>query len=273
MSAADAEHLLLEIEREVLQDGSIAKHTHKLLAITKGMILVRRGGALPSVFRSRPNKEHSAFNQVEQLWHPKPEQTPQGRLNERGRPLFYCSDNSSVSIFEQRPQNGDLITMLECSSTRVVGKYLLIGELSRRVIDSEVRLSQAPCIDADKLCQRFGVEKVEYSAGLDRIFSRWLSQPDRGYYVLTNWLSGFLFAMGDLDGIIYPTVVWDEGFNIALKPASAAKLLRPDRAFAVAIDNFTAKEKGQSLGYFAMVSESIEPDGRIAWKAVERRSV
>jgi hypothetical protein len=235
------------------------------------MILVRRGGALPSAFRSRRSTDRSEFYQVEQLWHPKPEHAQQGRLNGRGRPLFYCSDNSSVSIFEQRPQNGDLITVLECSSTGVAGTYLLIGELSRRINDNEVLLPQAPSIDADKLLQRYGIEKVQYSATLDRIFSRWLSQPDKGYYVLTNWLSGFLFAMEDLDGIVYPTVVWNEGFNIALKPASSAKLLRPDRAFAVAIDNPSANKKGQSPGYLLMVSESIGSDGCIVWKMDQQR--
>jgi hypothetical protein len=71
--------------------------------------------------------------------------------------------------------------------------------------------------------------------------------------------------MDDLDGLVYPTVVWDEGLNIALRPSAAKRQLQPQRAFVVRVDDPTANKKGQSPGRYEAVSTAISESGAISW--------
>jgi len=266
MTISEAERSLRSIEQAALTSSISDEHLEQLLKITKGVIFPRRKGKLPTVYRSQKNEGNELFRSVDRLWYPPNEETRQNRLNPRGEPIYYCSNNHSVTIFEQRPINGDLITVLECGSNDVGLTCIVIGDLSHQLKHERSILPGAPKLSNRDYMRQFGKQKVQYSAAFDAVLSRWLGKNDKAYYSLTNWVAKFLFSMTDLDGIIYPTVVWDEGFNLALKPVAADRVLVPRKAFVVHVDVAAANKKGESLGSYRAVSETIRADRQLNWR-------
>jgi RES domain-containing protein len=263
LSAMQAEDALRAIEAEALTCG-ISEQLHaRLLSVTKGMLIPRRRGTLSALYRSRRNEGSKLFSSVSDLWHPPAEQAPRGRLNGAGRPMLYCSDGPSVALFEQRPKAGDLVTIIEFALSPLL--VIAIGELSQQLHHGRTQLPGSEQLNTAAWLHSFGDTKVRYSAALDALLGRWLSEGDPVYYVLTNWIARFLLTMDDLDGLVYPTVVWDEGLNIALRPCAAKRLLRPQRAFVVRVDDPTANKQGQSPGRYEAVSTAISESGEISW--------
>jgi RES domain-containing protein len=265
VTAPDAERALSIIEREVLQTGLSRRLEMQLLSLTKGMLLNRRKGYLPTLYRTRKNEGGKHFTKIQELWYPPSEKARAGRLNEQGEPLFYAADTEYIAVLEQRPVAGDSITVLECMPRMQKSTCLLIGELSHQLKSGRTLLTGARAIDIDAMRKKFGSDKVAYSSILDCVFANWMRNANPKYYILTNWISRFVFSMHDLDGVIYPTTLREEGFNIALRPQSADALLTAKRCFVLSVDNPRAFQIDQSPGFYEAASETIY-DGLIAWR-------
>jgi hypothetical protein len=194
LTVMQAEDALRGIEAEALARG-ISEQLHvRLLSVMKGMLAPRRRGTLSALYRSRRNEGSKLFSSVSDLWHPPANQTPRGRLNEAGRPMLYCSDGHSVALFEQRPNAGELVTIIEFALSPML--VVAIGELSQQFQRGRTQLPGSKPLNNAAWLRSFGDTKVRYSAALDAFLGHWLSERDPVYYVLTNWIARFLLHDG-----------------------------------------------------------------------------
>src|SRR5690242_12211511 len=67
-------------------------------------------------FRARKGQT-GYYERICDLWHPPPNIAPGGRLNYKGKPLFYCSTDINTALIEIRPKLNDIVTILEIRIT------------------------------------------------------------------------------------------------------------------------------------------------------------
>ncbi len=103
---------LKKVKLDQTSDRDIERKLRSLLGfgyVTRPLYLNR-----PTVYRVRANRDGKSFNNVQDLWYPRPEFVKRrGRCNEANTPVFYCADCDMTAIIEIRPEVGDLLTVLE----------------------------------------------------------------------------------------------------------------------------------------------------------------
>lgn len=229
-----------------------------------------------NIFRARrkPKGEgEELFRHIRELWYPKPScLTRPGRLNNIGQPLFYCSTDPGTSIFEIRPEVGDLVAVLECEAIAGASPVLIAVDIYEQLGRLGVKIDEEPGGDSLRdLRKSIGSSAWQKNRLIEVFISdEFKKVVAEGYeyeYKLSIAMAEFLFDFGGdsfgVDGIAYPSVRSDlRNVNIALLPRAVDRIYRPIGCEAGRIVGYS--ENGNPT-WESGVSKSIARGGRIEW--------
>jgi len=228
------------------------------------------------IFRARrkPQGEgEGLFTHKKELWYPEPQYVRRlGRLNRIGQPLFYCATNWETSIFEIRPEVGDIVTVLECEAIGAASPMLSAVDTYQQLARLGVKIDEdpggAPLRDLRKSIGDSAWRKnrlIEEFVSAE--FTRNVADSHEYEYKLSIAMAELLFSFGidsrGIDGIAYPSMRTDLiDVNIALLPRAVDRMYRP-----------IACQTGRIVGFSDIgmpewepgVSKSIHRYGRIEW--------
>ena len=140
---------------------------------------------------------------TENMGLPPPQETPPGRANPRGIPVFYMATDQNTAIAEVRPWKGALVSVAECQTEELLMANLL--DIPHPV-GSPFQYGENLHWELEK---RFIVRKL--AAELERPISPRDSDIE---YVPTQYLTEVIQAAG-YDGVIYPSAM-GKGNNVVL---------------------------------------------------------
>ena len=157
---------------------------------------------------------------VEDLNHPPPEVARQGRLNDAGSPCLYVSQNIQTALLEINAKEGQLV---QVAGFRVLGEETLlltvIGEWANVQKNGYMRFSGT---DPDHTIMRRINQnpKALPMLYIDKFFASVLGNPDArdSGYIHSRALGALLYSRENADGIAFPSVRDQGGFNLAVKP-------------------------------------------------------
>jgi hypothetical protein len=237
-------------------------------------------GAILSRAVKYEEEEGDSYSQVSRLSYISKDSgiTPKiGRMNIEGESLFYAclnADANSVGtiLSESRAAQGDIFNLLQCrtkleapkSQTDVSLHVVPIGisDYFRRGVPTPFNLH-----DSFREIYELYRNNTHPTAMLamqlcDAFLTDVLSQPESPrLYDVTSEIGRECLKPEELDGILYPSTKF-EGFpNLALKPTSVDKKIRPETSFSVSIDrNF-----GYGMYQTKMLRQGIVDGEVIIW--------
>jgi len=151
-----------------------------------------------------------------------------GRANLKGKSVFYCSDHSSTSIIEARPQPGQVgyLSQWEGNTQRDV-KYGICLPRDLRAENSFSYMAGDIHAFVKENSTKLGGEKAEHFT----FFFKFIAERfvnEKYPYPLTSWLGNeMLYGAHWKDFILYPSVANSAyACNMAFHPNSADTLLR-----------------------------------------------
>lgn len=196
--------------------------------------------------------------------------TKRGRANDDNLPVWYASLTADTAMEEIRSKSG---AMKACNiaqffvNDKETFRLSLVGEIDHF---RRFGTSFLPHPDADIWINRIQAglrDDVLRAAQLaDAFFADEFQKPDSGdrsQYVVTTLIAKELMQNSGVDGIVYPSVAYRGGLNVAAKLASAKKL---------SAVSYTAYDVRRYLGYgmFGVIpyaeAESLQTNGQIAWR-------
>lgn len=178
------------------------------------------------IFRSRINKGEKLYELVSKISLPKEKHvTNYARANKPRQPLFYGSENRPTSYLEFALDLADktpfgenvLITVGAWELTRDLELGLVFDPSSPR--ENEYNIYHGKGYDA--FIDQAPKELIKGSQLFFEFIAKKFSEPvveDHQTYLITCAYSNIVFAYGQCDGIIYPSVTGGgDAFNVALK--------------------------------------------------------
>jgi hypothetical protein len=239
----------------------------------------------PKVYRVRPNKNGKLFENARQLWWPPPEHiTERGRLNKVGQSIFYCSDREDTAVLEKRPEQGEILTILECDlidpNVQPFIAEVGIHEHPGRLNPKYGGTPPEQDIQLKDFTRREGIQETSplLRQFLVDEFQR-IVEPGHDYeYKITIAIAEILINEPELvdikgnvvpdkgiDGLCYPSIAADsKGVNVALKTEAADRLYKPISCKVCRV------EEVKDIAYYVLgeliSSESVAGDGTINWK-------
>jgi hypothetical protein len=267
MSAIDLLLKLNELERDALTGCPTETLLKRFKTLSAGYSFAIGNPHLPVIYRARRNETAKLYKNVCELWHPPVSIACRGRLNKENCPLLYASSADHVAMWELKPKVKDIVTILEVKqkSDKANPKCVTVSELSH--IDRTRRpiFNKGSFFLPKAFHSTIGIEKYQRAVNIDRTIGNWFATDGDTHYDLTRAVAEFYFSIPGLDGIIYPSVAWGGGLNVALLPDSANRLFQAARAFVIEISD-QSPLPGQCAGKYVAVSTSIDPDGTINWQ-------
>ncbi|HYR77985.1 MAG TPA: RES domain-containing protein [Pyrinomonadaceae bacterium] len=273
---------LNRVNLKQISDRDVERQVRSLLGIgyvTSPLYLNK-----PTVYRVRANRNVECFNNVQELWYPKPEFVlRRGRCNEANTPVLYCADSDMTAIIEIRPEVGDLLTVLEISlrDAKLQPLVMTVGihEFTAR---SNPKYGGTPP-DQDEAHQLFLKSEglVETNPMLDQylteVFMQVVGEDNEDAYKLTAAIARIMFDQDeffykdgtpapkpDVHGLAYPSIRADKlGANVAFTTSAADKLYQPVCATLVRVEN-KVDDTHYTVGILKQ-SKSIAKDGTIEW--------
>jgi hypothetical protein len=259
-SIAQIRLLLREIEDSALNGASLTELHARLgpLLIGYPTATMRISGP---IYRGRKLKG-SIFSNISDLWYPPDGVVSQGRVNEVGKPIFYCSDHHFTVTREMAPHVGDTIAILQCELKEKSGlpEVFCIGNakgILRHGTDAFGK-KVAPSVDLRKFPQRMR----EHSALIDGFFSRVFKSTGSSYFNLTNAISQQYLGSFWIDGLAYPSVQPGGSMNMALKTAAVDRLYTPKSVFLTKTEKIFGANK---LKMRCVGTANIRSDGILEW--------
>ena len=264
------------------------KHVEQLIAHLLGHGHIQRilNVRSPKAFRVRINEKKELFENVEDLWWPRPEKVKvkRGRCNREDQPVFYYSDSEETAIIEKQPDEGDIITVLtsELIDPTKMPNLVSIGVHEFTGASNPNYGGTPPARDQklQELLRREGLSKITplLEAYLVGEFLKDVSANDEYEYKTTSSIGRLLTEKPEvvteegktvngaaLDGIAYPSIRCDLlGANVALETNAADKLYRPVSCVVYRVEEANPKYPYtvSKLGW----SKSIDDKGKIEWE-------
>jgi hypothetical protein len=229
------------------------------------------------IFRGRKNNGDAYFEHVDQLWYPPaPSVTSLGRANCPGSSVFYCCPDDSIPIFELRPEEGDLITILRCKPKSPATPLLISVSVyqAARNVGAKIAGDEPP--PEFSLAAWLGHDPRRQA--INRLINDFLTQEFKKVvnsgrehdYKITAAASECLYnseAYGSkvAQGIAYPSVASKfVNANMALLPNAVDALYSPESCKMVRVEK---RISDQELMISPASSGEIQPNGRIVWTA------
>jgi hypothetical protein len=219
--------------------------------------------SLECAFRARKLDGNFEPHNASQFWHPEPFQVTRfGRANLPYQPMLYCSDGLITAINEVNGTAGDRIAVIEMELTddHHGPKVFSLGELRHRY-RTRTKIHGAQRDTVLHRMRDMGID-TKLALQIDGFLADVFRHPGDDLYPLTTAITQFLISPEIIDGVVYPAVSGGRGANLALKPPSAQRLLSLRRAKIVRL---IAPHGGTFMARDELISERIEPDGRITW--------
>lgn len=163
---------------------------------------------------------------VEDLNYPPPEVARQGRLNDAGSPCFYLSKDIQTALLEINAKEGQLV---QVAGFRVQSEEILrltvVGEWANVQKNGYMRFSGT---DPDRtIARRINRNpKALTLLYIDQFFASILGNADARdtNYKHSRALGALLYSRVNADGIAFPSVRDQGGFNLAVKPAPSDRV-------------------------------------------------
>jgi hypothetical protein len=216
-----------------------------------------------SAYRARLLKPAESVTNLSQVWHPGAHQVWRfGRANLPHQPMLYCCDGPNTAIKEVGGKSGDLIAIVEMglADAERPAHIFSLGELRARKRTKKGVMGS----ELDTMLERMKAAGIDMQRALmvDGFYADVFRQPGESLYPLTAAIAQDYLSPDEIDGVSYPTVATPLGQNLALKPASAIRLLsvrsvKLTRIVKPLRDTFFARDE--------MASRFLHADGRIEW--------
>lgn len=182
-----------------------------------------------SFFRARKNNGNALFNNVSDLWYPPKEFIKEmGRANRVGQSMMYIGQDGRTTLFEMRLKNDDCVT---------VGVFLLkeFQSLNLQYLVSLENLNN-PALKPIISARHSGMKTAGYSTQgmknvnlIHKILSEEFRRTDieayKNPYTLSAAVAETLLSYENADGLMYPSIQYQNDFNIVLHPKSAERTL------------------------------------------------
>jgi hypothetical protein len=185
-------------------------------------------------FRARKPRSLTEIRMVEDLWYPR-KAVPQSRANESNAPVFYCSATDHIATREVRLGVGDRVVVLKCvlKNDEARPQVFSVGNFK-----SVIRTGKGH--SGGRATGIFDFQKLpdalkERALLIDAFFARAFTSADSRYFNLTNAIAKFYLSSIEIDGLAYPSVQSNGGFNLALKASSADRFLKPESAYSATL--------------------------------------
>lgn len=219
------------------------------------------------LWRIRKCASSHGYGNLRDLSHPPTEQTQLGRLNNDYNPLLYTSINKFTAITEVAASEGDYLHIVGYairSDEKL--RCAIVGELFNTHRSGNAKTSEKLTSELNRLLNASDYRAARSWVFLDAFLADLLSDKNANAtgYLHTRAIADFIFSQPFIDAIYYPSVVLENGVNVAIKPDVAARLLdvkgtsviRINQKFDYGIYDFQVVRN--SSGYL--------PDGTIRWQ-------
>ena len=223
-------------------------------------------GAL--IWRARKCKNEQDFESINDLIYPPKQHTKNGRVNEAGEPMLYGALNKDAALVEIHAKDGDYVQVVafrikESSSVQCC----VVGEMDRVRRTGKAATSEELSINLLRILNTVPRETAMSMVYADAFLSSLLKDRNAKQtdYMYSRTLAQLILKkMPHLDAIWYLSVEMEDAVNIALKPASADKLLDVAGISVVKID------KRFDYGIFNLSvvrdARNLTQDRQIIWK-------
>ncbi len=201
-------------------------------------------------------------NKLSRLIHPEPKNVEaQGRFNDIAEPLLYCSNSYVTSILEQKPEKGDVITVLitELPDYRNTNQcpplfFLAKEEINERVINSFTRSDQQQVDKKLKIIGNFLAEITTKNV---------IKRED---YRLSIALGRACFESTENShlGLVFPSLASKKfGLNFAFKPAWSKVVNNPknSRLMSFQVEIVDKISEFNATAMITKVAHEIDSEG------------
>lgn len=260
---------LQERTRQIIADSdqaSVTRRLEHLFAYYK--VINFEFGSSGPLWRARKCTSAIGYDNLRDLSHPPPELTRTGRLNNASSPLLYASFNKFTAFSEVEASEGDYLHIVGYSILPT-GKLrcAIVGEVFSTHRSGSARVSKKLSVELNRLLNVSDYRAARSWVFLDAFLADLLRDrnADANDYFYTRAIADLIFRqVKAIDAIYYPSVVLENGVNVAVKPEAAARLLgvmgtsviRINRIFDYGIYDFQVVRN----------SSGFSCDGTIRWK-------
>lgn len=233
-----------------------------------------------SLVRATRNPSEEWFDNVSKFGHPTKEILAKygrfGRCNWPTDPIFYCSSENGIPVFEVRPAIGDYIVLSNWSNKRggriefsgmAIGAKTIVGALQ----DNHPFIK---LLSRDEVFSDSDNESIaEIDSFLGQLFVEDVAHNEKLYQLTSSIVKSLLVYLASpsgkrLDGLLYPSVAGNlSGFNIVLTTNYVENNLKPSEARMYRILDHSEEANQYVLQPIKRVKGSYS-SGELVWESV-----
>lgn len=223
------------------------------------------------IIRARLCTTPGGFCHVSEMHSPPPQVAAIGRMNEKGKPMFYASFHVGTAVAEINAKEGDIIQigqfkLPEQSDSGI--RCLVIGEIYNAYHGTST-ISQSMFDEIRKLIDRVGKNDIRgllsylYMDALSAELLNDISASEKNYIYSRTFSRLLLEKHPEIDGLIFPSAKIKGTANITLRPESVLKKAKMVSSQTVKI----TKLYPYGLCDFELLRQAKgeSADGRIIW--------
>lgn len=254
---------------EISASTSAAEVEKRLHLVVSFYSLINYSFRLGPLFRARKCLTANGYTRIEQVGYPPPALTPNGRLNEAGKPMLYVSPNIFTVLEEVEARIGDHIHItsyqlkegcaLRCG---LVGEIMQVHRWGRALSSEELGDGLT------KILRKMSNAAASSFVFADSFLASILRDPNAGKddYLKSRLLTRLLFlSQQNVEAIVYPSVAHHGAMNLAIKPSAVDEKLLIQSMSVVRVT------RKYDFGIYAFdtvrVATGHETDGTIKWEA------
>nr|WP_158546421.1 RES family NAD+ phosphorylase [Pseudomonas sp. RW407] len=207
------------------------------------------------------------YENISELDYPPVELSSEGRLNDKGVPVFYAATREETALAEVNVEDGQLVQL---AGFKVVPgntmRLSVVGEYSNVVKSGYMHFAG---LDPDKtilnIVRNLPHAKAVAKIYIDRFFAHILADPtaSESSYIHSRALGHVIHSKAQADGIAFPSVKDRGGFNICVKAENSDLHLRNVACLVVRIN----KRRRFGLIDYDLIStaDNLNENGDFQW--------
>lgn len=220
------------------------------------------------IWRVRKCKDEEGYANLREISYPPPEETRAGRLNNKGQPALYTSLHNFTAITEVGAEEGDYLHIIGFQIRRGAKlRCAIIGEIFNTHRSGQAKLSEALGNRLNRILNNSDFRAARSWVFLDAFFSMLLADKTAANsdYIHSRIVADLINEkLPDIDAIYYPSVLQENGVNLAIKPDAVNRLLQVSGTSVIKIN----RKYDYGIYDFSMVRNLTirVSDGAIYWK-------
>ena len=167
------------------------------------------------------------YPNLRDLDYPKPEIANLNRLNDKGVPFFYISQDMETALAEVNPNNGQLVQLAGFKVKANAPVILaVIGEISNVQKNGYMHcIGRDPDKSISKVINQLPRNEALKKIYIDRFFAHVLNDPKASSngYRYSRTLAQAILTKNHAEGIVYPSVKDRGGFNLGIRAEPSDK--------------------------------------------------